>query len=192
MGVSTSDIMPVPSVFTAAFHRDFFLPLIVRSFGTKERGGHSGFEHHVPLELPVLFMVAVAAVVLGLPSWQPHGSIVGRVVALAGAAGALALFCTSVGSPSNRADLWAGFMVPVFCVCVFLGLTVGLFVGAVVWKTAWAKWAFGAAGLLGGYVTGIGAGLGMQWLGWVGRLLQGFAIPAIVGLVVLDIVLVVI
>jgi hypothetical protein len=33
---------------------------------------------------------------------------------------------------------------------------------------------------------------GLQWLGWVGRLLQAFAIPAIIGLVVFDIVLVVI
>ena len=49
-----------------------------------------------------------------------------------------------------------------------------------------------AVGLLAGYVAGIGAGLAVQWLGWAGRLLQGFAIPAIVGLVVVDIVLVVI
>ena len=33
-------------------------------------------------------------------------------------------------------------------------------------------------------MAGIGAGLAVQWLGWAGRLLQGFAIPAIVGLVV--------
>ena len=184
--------MLVPSVFTAAFHRDFFLPLLFRSFGPKPPAGHSGFEHHVPLELPVLFVISIAAVVLGLPAWQAHGSIIGGLAALAGAAGVLALFCTGVGPPPNRADLWTGFMVPIFCVCVFLGLTVGLFVGAVVWKTTWAKWAFGAAGLLAGYGAGIGAGLGMQWFGWVGRLLQGFAIPAIVGLVVLDIVLVVI
>jgi hypothetical protein len=184
--------MPVPSVLTPAFHRDFFLPLLFRSFGANQPSGHSGFEHHVPLELPVLLVVSVAAAVFGFPAWQAHGSVIGGLAALAGAAGVVALFCTSVGPPPNRDDLWTGFMVPTFCVCVFLGLTVGLLVGAIVWKTVWAKWAFSAAGVLAGYAAGIGAGLAMQWLGWVGRLMQAFAIPAIVGLVVLDIVLVVI
>jgi hypothetical protein len=182
----------VPGVFALAFHRDFFLPLLFRSFGAKEPAGRSGFEHHIPLEMPVLLVISAVAVVIGLPSWQAHGSVIGGVAALAGVAGVVALFCTSVGSPPNRADLWAGFMAPVFAVCVFLGLTVGLFVGAVVWKTTLAKCAFGAGGVLAGYVAGIGAGRGMQWLGWIGRLLRAFAIPLIVGLVALDIVLVVI
>lgn len=80
-------------------------------------------------------------------------------------------------------------MAPAFTVCVVLGLTVGLFFGAILWKTALAKGVFGAGGLLAGYVSGIGAGLAAQWLGEVGRMLERFAIPAVIGLAVLDIAL---
>ncbi len=81
----TQNRTPVPGVFTAAFHRDFLLPLLVRSLGTKEPLGRSGFENHVPLELPVLFVISVVAVVIGLPAWQTHGSVIGGLAALAGA-----------------------------------------------------------------------------------------------------------
>jgi hypothetical protein len=64
---------------------------------------------------------------------------------------------TSVGSPPDRSRLWDEFMVPDFVACLFLGMTVGLFFGAVVWKTA-----------------------------------EAFAVPAIIGLAVLDIVLTII
>ncbi len=183
---------PVPGFLTVAFHRDFFLPLLRRSVGGKAPDTRSAFEGHVPLELPILFVVALVAVMAGLPAWHEHGSVVGAIACLAGIAGILLLLVNSIGRPPNREALWAGFMAPTFTVCVFLGLTVGLFVGAIVWKTALAKGAFSAVGLLAGYVAGIGAGLGMQWLGWIGRLLQTFAIPLVIGLVVLDIVLVVI
>jgi len=183
---------PVPGFFTTAFHKDFFLPLLVRAARGQAAGSRSPFEAHVPLELPVLFVASIVAVVIGFPAWQAHGSILGAAAAVAGAAGVLALLVHSIGTPPSRDDLWAGFMAPTFAVCVFLGLTIGLFTGALLWKTALAKCAGAGAGLVAGYVVGIGAGLAMQWLGWVGRLLQAFAIPAIVGLSVLDIVLVVI
>lgn len=54
--------MPAPSVFTVAFHRDFFLPLLVRSFGAKEPRGHAGFEQHVPVEFPVLAVLDILLV----------------------------------------------------------------------------------------------------------------------------------
>ncbi len=184
--------MSAPGFFSASFHRDFFLPLVFRSFSARQQASGATFAHHAPLELPVLFVVAIAASAIGLPPWLGGGSIVWGIVGLAGAAGVVTLAATSIGTPPNRDDIWSGFMVPTFCVCVFLGLTVGLFVGAVVWKTTLAKVGFSAAGIACGYVMGIGAGLGMQWLGWMGRLMEVFAIPAIVGLAVLDIVLAVV
>ena len=44
-------------------------------------------------------------------------------------------------------------------------------------------------GFLAGYVAGIQAGLRVQALGWIGRILDHLAIAAIVGLVVVDLVL---
>ena len=48
-----------------------------------------------------------------------------------------------------------------------------------------------AVGLIGGYVAGIAAGRWAQTLGWVSRLLDGFAGLAIIGLLVADMLLLV-
>jgi hypothetical protein len=188
----TQDVEPVPGFFTPAFQQDFFVPLLIRSIRAKESGRRSPFEGHVPLEFPVLLVVSVVAAIIGLPAYRAHGSVIGGIAGLAGVAGFLVLLVNSIGTPPNRTALWTGFMAPTFMVCVLIGITVGLFLGAVVWKTVLAKWALGVVGLLAGYVAGIAAGLGMQWLGWIGRLLQAFAIPLIIGLIALDIVLIVI
>ena len=46
-----------------------------------------------------------------------------------------------------------------------------------------------AAGLVAGYVLGILAGLGLQYLGWIAEWLDSLALPACVGMIVVDLVL---
>lgn len=81
------------------------------------------------------------------------------------------------------------FRLGVFGFFLVLGVTLGLALGSGL--HGWALKALAAAdGLLAGYLLGIAAGLGVQYLGWVGAWIERAAGLGAVGLVFVDLVLV--
>ncbi|MBM4272404.1 MAG: hypothetical protein FJ139_09680 [Deltaproteobacteria bacterium] len=77
----------------------------------------------------------------------------------------------------------------IFLFFVFIGITTGLAIATGYHFGYGLKVAAGVAGLFSGYVTGIYAGLWVQYLGWMAALLDIIALAAIAGMIILDIIM---
>jgi hypothetical protein len=169
--------------FSSEFHTHFFPALFWSRLRHKERGGTT----FVPFEWYIVIAFCLVLAAIGIPYAIDHHSIIAWVAGGIGVAGILILtissICSRQGSPSYEEFLWG-----VFFFLVMLGLTAGIFAGSLEHSFALGL-AGSVAGLLLGYVLGIFAGLWFQYLGLLALLLNVLAIPAIIGLIVVDLVL---
>jgi hypothetical protein len=116
-----------------------------------------------------------------------HGSVIGWILSGIGLAGIVAFFINSIFS-RNGPPSYDGFLAGIFFLFVSLGITSGVFIGALEHSFALGLLA-GAGGLVAGYGIGILAGLWLQYLGWMAGLLNGMSYLAILGMFVVDLVL---
>ncbi|MHC1696891.1 MAG: hypothetical protein AB9919_02255 [Geobacteraceae bacterium] len=170
--------------FSIIFHTRFFPTLLWGRLRHKERGGTT----FVPFEWYIVITFCLVLAAIGIPYAINHHSVIAWLAGGVGVAGILVLtvssICSRQGSPSYEEFLWG-----VFFFLVVLGVTAGIFAGTL--EHSFVLGLVGSvAGLLLGYVLGIFAGLWFQYLGLLALLLNVLAIPAIIGLIVVDLVLV--
>ncbi|HAK89572.1 MAG: hypothetical protein A2077_02020 [Nitrospirae bacterium GWC2_46_6] len=150
----------------------------------------SPFRDHIPIEMPVLAVVSFAAAVLGISSGLSKGSILGWLIGGIGAAGFLALFIHSIYSQAGCSPSFERFKVSVFLFFVIFGAVAGITAGKIGFDhSRWMRVMDGLAGLVIGYFGGICAGLWIQKLGWIGGLLEVFAIAGTAGTAIVGILM---
>ena len=133
-------------------------------------------------------VLCIMLVVTGCLYAASHKTIIGWVLAGVGAAGILALLAFTVYSHRKEPPTYESFLAASFFFFVILGVTVGIFVGALE-HSRWLELLGGCAGLLAGYILGLFAGVWFQYLGWLAAVLNMFAVPAIIGVLMVGLVL---
>jgi hypothetical protein len=172
-----------PRFFSLKFHTHFFPVLLWRRLRHKERSGTT----FVPLENYLVIAICVVLTAIGLPHALNHHSIIAWLSVGIGVAGIVTLAIASICS-RNESPSYVDFLFGIFYFLVILGITAGIFAGSLEHSFSLGLLA-SAAGLVLGYVLGIFAGLWLQYLGLLAVVLNVLAFPAIIGLVVLDLVL---
>lgn len=170
--------------FSSEFHTRFFPALLWRRLRHKESDGTT----FVPFEWYIVITFCLVLAAIGIPYAIDHHSVIAWVAGGIGVAGVLVLTISSICS-RQRPPSYEEFLCGIFFFLVMLGLTAGIFAGALEHSFVLGL-AGSVAGLLLGYVFGIFAGLWFQYLGLLALLLNLLAIPAIIGLLVVDLVLV--
>jgi len=181
----------VPAFLSAEFHLRFFPALLAERMRPEDKA-QAGFRHF-SLALPLLVVICFVLLGLGLPNLvDDPSSILGWALTVLGALGLLGLLVLSIASRWGEPVTYQRFEPQVFLFVVLLGASIALFFGRLIWALP-PPAAFGVAlaGVVVGYVVGIGAGLWCQVLGPVKDMLVVFAIPAMIGLVVVDLVVLV-
>jgi hypothetical protein len=172
-----------PRFFSIGFHTHFFPALLWRRLHKKERSGTT----FVPLEGYLVIAVCVVLTAIGIPPALNHHSIIAWLSVGIGVAGILTLTIASI-CKRNESLSYDDFFFGIFFFLVMLGITSGIFTGSL--EHSFSLGLLGSvAGLILGYVLGIFAGLWLQYLGLLAVVLNVLAFPAIIGLVVLDLVL---
>jgi len=179
-----------PRFLSWDFHAVFFPRLLwSRLNGVKTEKGGVSFGGH--MELTVILFVCLAALVFGARMVIGRIPIGGWTLVTVGTAGILFILIASIIAQRGVRLTYDGFLIWTFFFFVFLGLTAGLNWGLVNHHSHGVGMRAAAVGLIGGYVAGIAAGRWAQSLGWVSRLLDGFAGLATIGLLVADMLLLV-
>lgn len=174
-----------PSILSVEFHLRFFPGLLKRRF-RKEENASSFSSGHLPLEYIVLYFVFVLMAMLGLGAGI-KGSIIGWVAGAVGTAGVIFLVVQSIMSVSDVKPSFEAFRFGVFFFLLTLGLSAGLWWGALVDSRLIGIIA-GLAGLFIGYWAGLAVGLLIQRLGWISGLVDALSIAGIAGLAVVDLI----
>jgi hypothetical protein len=175
-----------PRFLSLAFHTRFFPAFLWGRFrsGNRTRPGFNSL-----LGLYLLLAGSVALVALGIPAGLSHGSIIGWIAGGMGALGILALLVNSVASRWGEPPSYDGFLAGFFFFFLIAGLTAGIFIGTLDHYHLIQGLLTVVAGLVAGYLLGILAGFGLQYLGWLAMALDPLAGVAVVGMLVLDLVL---
>ena len=176
-----------PKFLSVEFHTHFFPSLLWGRLRPKQQRTRSGFNSS--LELYIVLAVCAVLVAFGVPAALSHGSIAGWIASGLGVAGILALLVNSISSRQGEPLSWDDFLAGIFFFFIFLGLTVGIFFSTLEHFPLFLSLVLCAAGLIAGYVVGIFAGLWLQYVGWMATVLNQVAAPAVLGMLVLDLVL---
>lgn len=191
LGMLKSDTPP--PFFSFAFHCGFF-PRVIRRIifprkNQDEPFSRRGSRFSSTPERMVLFAAAIISLATGLPGALAGGSLLGWFFAAAGAAGIIALLAASVASQKGCRPVYDDFRILIFLFCIFLGITCGLALGHSFRSSYPARVLLAAAGMAGGYIPGIFAGLWAQRLGWMAGLLDLFAGLCVISFIIIDIIL---
>jgi hypothetical protein len=137
----------------------------------KEEQGTSFTSH---IELTVTLAVCLILAVIGIPSALTRGSIVGVILSIIGVGGLLVLLILSMGAQWGNRPTYDDFLIGIFFFFVSLGIFSGIPVG-MEYHSPWLGVLASLAGLFGGYVLGIFAGMQLQHLGWIAIILNMLA-----------------
>jgi hypothetical protein len=178
-----------PRFFSLDFHIKFFPALLWRLLHPKNRRYESTFAGHISLELPVMAIVSIILGIYGFSAVIGSGSVIGWVCGIAGLGGFSYLLTISIRSAMGVRPSFEYFRLIIFFFFVILGINIGLEIGTVYHLSYGFRIIAVLAGLVPGYVAGIGGGLRVQHLGWIASLLDILAITAIAVMVFFDILL---
>jgi hypothetical protein len=165
-----------PKFLSLEFHTRFF-PRLLRDRLRRKKKEEQGTSFVSTMEMTILLTVFVILAVIGIPSVLNRGSIVGLILSIIGVGGVLAIFVLSVGAQWGHRPTYEHFLIGIFFFFVSLGIFIGIPIGMdnhSLWLGSLAR----LAGLFGGYILGIFAGLRLQHLGWLAiivDMLAGFA-----------------
>ena len=99
------------------------------------------------------------------------------------------MLVNSISAGLETPPSFESFLAGIFFFFFFAGLSAGILFLAIEHTTLYRGLQMIFAGLAAGYLIGITAGLGLQFLGWIAVWLDSLSLPACVGLIVLDLVL---
>jgi hypothetical protein len=176
-----ADITP-PRFLSLEFHARFF-PRLLRDRLRRKKKEQQGTSFTSTTELIITLAVCVILAVIGIPSALMRGSIVGWILSILGVGGLLAIFVLSVVAQRGYRPSYDDFLTGIFFFFVSLGVFIGIPVGMAN-QSPWLGVLTSLAGLFGGYVLGIVAGMRLQHLGWIAvilNMLAGFAAIVIGG-----------
>ena len=176
-----------PKFLSVEFHTRFFPSLLWGRLCPKQQQTRSGFNSC--FELYLILAGCAVLVAVGVAAALSHESIAGWIASVLGAAGILAVLVNSISSRLGEPPTWNDFLVGIFFFFIFLGLTIGIFVSTLEHFHLFLNLATCAAGLVAGYVLGLFAGFGLQYLGWLASVLNQVAGLTVIGMLVLDLVL---
>ncbi len=168
----TTDMIP-PRFLSLEFHTRFFPRLLWDRLRQRKKEGQ-GTSFTSTTELIIILTVCLVLAAIGIPSALLRGSIVGWVLSVIGVGGLLAIFATSVGAQWGHRPTYDDFLTGIFFFFISLGILIGIVVGMEN-HSPWLGISTSLAGLFGGYVLGIFAGMGLQYLGWIAALLSMLA-----------------
>ena len=168
---------PIPPKFLSLeFHTGFF-PRLLRDRLLRKGKESGGTTFTSTMEMMLCVAVCVILAAIGVPSAVNRGSIAGWIAAIVGVGGILALLVVSVAAQWGTRPSYDNFLIGVFSFFLSLGIFIGIPVGMENHSLMLGVSA-SLAGLAGGYVLGILAALGLQYLGWMAiivNMLAGFA-----------------
>jgi len=174
-----------PKILSWKFHTSFFPRLLWSKLNPKpEENPRASFNSG--LEMTVVFFVSLLLLGAGTAMVLEKNFLLGSPLTILGLAGTAYIFFSSWAAQRGIKPSYDAFLIWIFLFLVFLGLTIGLFLTSVNHDSHFIVLSAGALGLLIGYFAGIFGGLWLQSLGWVSGLLNGLAGPAIIGLIIVD------
>ena len=176
-------------LFSPAFHRSVFLPLLFRKLKPKKKVDETSITFGLPFEYTILAVVAIAFMLFGFGNYP---SMIGIIAGILGACGFAGLLFASIRSElaSDQKPSLDDFRVCPFLFLVLFGITAGLFFASG-YPVIWIKILAAAGGLIVGYFLGIPAGMYMPYLGWMGGIIEMVLWLSMVGLVIVSIILVI-
>jgi hypothetical protein len=142
------------------------------------------------MEFIIVLALCLILAAIGIPLAVNRGSVLGWILGILGFGGILASLIFSILSQLGTRPSYDDFFIGIFFFFVFLGITAGLYIGKIQHSLFWGLLS-GALGLSLGYVFGIFAGLWFQYLGWIGAIVDMLSGPAIIGMIVVDLALLV-
>lgn len=181
-----SNFIP-PSILSFEFHTKFFPQLLWSRLRPKKKD-QEGVCFPPPMEFMLAPFLCLILAAIGVPLVLNRGSIVGWILSIIGLGGISALFISSVFSQRGNRPTYNDFLIGVFFFFLFLGTTVGIYIGTLEHSLSLGLLS-GAGGLLFGYVMGIFAGLWFQYLGWIAPFVNMLSGVAIIGIIFVDLVL---
>lgn len=165
------DIAP-PKFFSRDFHTRFF-PQVVKSHLHFRKSGDPGTTFTSTTEMFISFAVCVILALIGIPS-AVQGSVVGWILSILGGGGTLLLIVISVAGRIGERPTYDDFLIGVFLFLLILGAFLGIPVGMET-HSFLLGFLTSVAGLILGYIMGVFAGLGLQYLGWIAVLVNMIA-----------------
>jgi len=162
-----------PKFLSLEFHARFFPRLLLDRLRRKGReGGGTTFTPN--LEMYLVLAVCLVLAFIGLPMAWSRGSPAGWALTALGVGGVAFLVIQGVASRWGIRPGYDDFLVGVFFFFVALGVLIGIPVGMEA-HSAGVGILAAAAGLAGGYLAGIFAGLALQRLGWIAAVIDMLA-----------------
>jgi len=168
----TADPVP-PKFLSLEFHTRFFPRLLLDRLRRKKMEAQ-GTTFTSTTEMFITFAVCLILAVIGLPSALNRGSIVGWGLSVLGVGGMIFLTIVSVGSQWGTRPSYDDFLAGIFFFFVFFGVILGIPVGMDAHSAGLGIFT-SLAGLIGGYLLGILAGLKLQHLGWIAIIINMLA-----------------
>jgi hypothetical protein len=172
----------IPRFFSLEFHTRFFPQVLRDRLHRKKREGQ-GVAFTSTTEMIIGLVVCLILAMIGIPSAWTQGSIVGWILSIIGVGGIVVLVIISIGGQWGDRPTYDDFLAGIFLFFICLGLFIGIPVG-MDRNSFWLGLAASLAGLSGGYVLGIFAGLRLQHLGWLAviiNMLAAFAAIILIG-----------
>jgi hypothetical protein len=134
----------------------------------------TGFVHSGIMEGMILVAVCGMLLAYGLPSVLKNGSIGGWIATVLGAGGFITLFIASAYLQRGIKPSYDHFLLGIFFFFVALG-TLGGIIAGVSMHSIWIEVTAGAAGFFIGYLIGLLAGQGSQYLGVISGVVDALA-----------------
>jgi len=161
----------------------------------KQKEYRSPFSGHLPLEFTLAIFFCLFLLLSGLPGLITKRSFLSGLMTFAGFTGLAAMFISSLLSERrSRIEKGTGysfddFVPAVFFFFIILGLTAGLSLGYIQgsWRLALI---YSLVGLLLGCIIGVFAGIGINYLGWIGIYLVYLGYLLMLGMAILDLILI--
>jgi hypothetical protein len=171
----TADPIP-PKFLSLEFHTGFF-PRVLRDRLRRKEKESEGTAFTSIMEMMIGLAVCLILAVIGIPFALTQGSAIGWILSILGVGGIIVLLIVSLGAQWGHRPSFDDFLIGVFFFFVSLGMFIGIPVGMDS-HSPWLGVSAGLAGLIGGYLVGILAGLRLQHLGSIAvvvNMLAGFA-----------------
>lgn len=175
-----------PKLLSIEFHTRFFPSLLWNRLRPRQRTEAS---FSSSLELYITLAVCIILVAIGAPSALAQGSIAGWIASGIGLAGLLAMIINSIASFWGKTPSYDDFLLGCFFFFLTAGPTAGIFISTLEHYPFFLGLLISASGLAAGYALGIIAGFGLQYIGRLAALLDSLSYPAIIGMLVVDLVL---
>lgn len=171
-----------PPLYSLAFHLRFLPALLTSRFQTHAKPAARA----AISPLGTILVVCAVLMMAGTHAYSTYPLLVLVLFGLAGLGLGYVVILSAHEARGTRPS-YQGFLFGLFFFAIFLGLGAGVILGAN--EPAWQKWILASFGAFVGYWLGLVAGLQGQRLGFVSQLLDGLSLPAIIGLITVEIVL---